>query len=326
MVRLRVPRAAAWLAIPLAAVAAVALGQLVFRPELNVEANTFEELLEAAPVQQPRFLRLQLLDADGEPAAGAVAVLLEPELALDYADDAGQVALAHFVGGPVRLQAYLPGHALLTRGPVPETELGETLRFAARQQPELPELADEELVQHELVLTDARGEALPGLMVVARHPEGRRIDARPELAPGQEPSRYPVPWIALADEGGRASLDGVPRVPLALQVYPAALPPEPAWLLAERSLLPEADGQTTWSLGHAALTLHGLPPGGLLRGARRDVAGALPLQRVPASGTLEWPRLPPGEYRFQVAGRSFDLQVRQGTQSARFPAAESSSR
>ena len=292
-------RLAAWLALPLTVVAALALGHQVFQPKFEVEANEFEELLAVTPIPRPEEVAIRLIRADGQPAEGGVVVLLDPEISIDYADADGWVRLQRELGGPLRLQAYAPGHELVTLGPLPEEELTE-IQFEARIQPQIPELAPERLVEHRLLLRGRDGMPLPGILVVARRPVEEWDSVRPWIEPGIEPSRYEVPWVAFSDEDGWAELEGLPELAVQLESYPAGLPREAAWQLGARQLNPAPEGEGEWRLEVAILAWTGLPPDRAITAQRTDLPGTLPLRRIPFSGTLHWPALPPGEYRFTV--------------------------
>lgn len=307
-------RLAPWLTVPCAVLAALAIGHLWFAPEFDIEANSFDAIPAVTPLAEPQELRLTLLRADGRPAAGGAVVMLEPELAVDYADVQGQVRLPHRIGGPVRLQAYAPGHDLLIVGPIEEQEL-DTLQLVERSQPVIPELAPERLVRHDVVFVDRRGQPVPGLLVLARRPLEAHSSIRPMIEPGLEPSRYEVPWIAFSETDGRARLEGLPELRVEVEAYPMDLPRIPAWRLLQRELSPRDGGETEWSLAVASLDLQGLPAGQLLRGSRTDVAGDLPMRRIPSDGRLRWPVLPPGDYLLEVDGVARELTLRSGAQS-----------
>lgn len=292
-------RLAVWLALPVSVLAALALGHHVFRPEFAVEANEFEELLGVTPTPRPEEVAMRLWRADGEPAEGAVVVMLDPEVSIDYADSEGWARLQRSVGGPVRLQAYAPGHELVTLGPIPATELGE-IRFEARVQPEIPELAPEVLVRHDVHLLGRGGDPIPEVQVIARRPIENFDSVRPWIEPGVEPSRFLVPWVAFSDELGWVQLDGLPELSVQLRAYPLGLPREEAWELDSMRLTPRPEGESEWRLEVASLELSGMPPETALEMQRTDVSGQLPLRRIPPSGSLQWSVLPPGNYQLQI--------------------------
>jgi hypothetical protein len=301
-------RLAVWLALPAAVLAALALGHWVFRPDFRVEANQFEELLGLTPIPRPDEVLIKLRHADGSPAMGAVVVLLEPEMAIDYADAEGQVRLQRTLGGPLRLQAYAPGHELLTVGPIDAAEVGE-LQLETRIQPQIPELMPERLVQHDVQLLSGTGESLTGIQVIARRPVEVRSDVRPLIEPGVEPSRYEVPWVAFSDEDGWVELEGLPELPILMRAYPLGLPRLEAWELDNMLLTPIPNGESEWRLSVARLQLWNLPAHFALQAERLDVAGALPMRRIPANGELAWLVLPPGKYRFSVDGEHREIEL-----------------
>lgn len=301
-------RLAVWLALPVAVLAALALGHLVFRPDFQVEANQFEELLGLTPILRPDEVSIELTRADGRPAEGAVVVLLEPEMAIDYADAQGQVRLQRTLGGPLRLQAYAPGHELITLGPIDAAEVGK-LQFETRIQPQIPELMPERLVQHDVQLLNSTGQGLTGIQVIARRPVEVRNGVRPYIEPGVEPSRYEVPWVAFSDEDGWVELEGLPELPILMRAYPLGLPRLEAWELDSMRLAPLPEGESEWRLLVARLDLWNLPAHFALQSERTDVAGALPMRRIPANGELSWMVLPPGKYRFTVDGESREIEL-----------------
>jgi hypothetical protein len=303
-----VKRLAVWLALPLAVLAALALGHFVFRPDFQVEANQFEELLGLTPIPRPDEVSIELTRADGSPAAGAVVVLLRPEMAIDYADAAGRVRLQRTLGGPLRLQAYVPGHELITLGPIDAAEVSK-LQFKTRIQPQIPELMPERLVQHDVQLRSSTGQAIPGVQVIARRPVEARRATRPFIEPGVEPSRYEVPWVAFSDQDGWIELEGLPELPIMMRAFPLGLPREPAWELAKLRLAPIANGESEWRIPVARLEWHDLPAHDALHGERLDIVGDLAMRRVPADGTLSWPVLPPGKYRFTVEGETREIEL-----------------
>ena len=303
-----VKRLAVWLALPGAVLAALALGHLVFRPDFQVEANQFEELLGLTPILRPDEVSIELTRADGSPAEGAVVVLLEPEMAIDYADAQGQVRLQRTLGGPLRLQAYVPGHELITLGPIDAAEVG-SLQFETRIQPQIPELMPERLVQHDVQLLSSTGESISGVQVIARRPVTQRSDVRPFIEPGVEPSRYEVPWVAFSDEDGWIELEGLPELPITMRAYPLGLERIEAWELGNSQLAPLPDGESEWRLSVAQLTWRKLPSDFALLSARTDIAGDLPMRRVPATGELSWQVLPPGKYRFSIEGESREIEL-----------------
>jgi hypothetical protein len=301
-------RLAVWLALPVAVLAALALGHLVFRPDFEVEVNQFEELLGLTPILRPDEVLIELIRADGSPAEGAVVVLLEPEMAIDYADAEGQVRLQRTLGGPLRLQAYAPGHELITLGPIDAADV-DTLQFETRIQPQIPELAPERLVQHDVQLLNSSGQGISGVQVIARRPVEVRRDVRPFIEPGVEPSRYEVPWVAFSDEDGWIELEGLPELPIMMRAYPLGLPRKEAWELDSMRLAPIPDGESEWRLSVARLILWNLPAHFAMQAERLDVAGALPMRRVPADGELSWLILPPGKYRFTVEGETREFEL-----------------
>jgi len=310
MARWRAPRFLAWLAIPFAASLALALGHVWMRPTLEIEANQFDEILELAPIQAPRQLTLELLKADGRPAQGAVAILLEPEFAVAYANQSGVAVLNHFQGGPARIQAYMPGHDLLSAGPLP-LDQWSSLQFTAREEPSIARLQPEELLRHDLILRDRNGQALTQVQVIATAPS-KEATFPPRLQAGVEPSRYMVPWIAFSDEDGWARLDGVPRISLQARAYPLGFPLDEAWLLGEMELVPTVDGESAWIINPSQLRITGLPSELAFSLERLDTPGKLPLRRIPSSGVLTWPTLPPGSYRASIDGEFRDYTLRSG--------------
>lgn len=305
-------RLAVWLALPFAVLAALALGDMVFRPKFEVEANQFEELLGLTPIPRPDEVVLQLQRADGEAAEGAVVVLLEPEMAIDYADAEGQVRLQRTAGGPLRLQAYAPGHELITLGPIDASEL-TTLQFAARVQPQIPELAPERLVQHDVQLVNSSGQGIPGVQVIARRPDQAEAQVRPTIEPGVEPSRFEVPWVSFSDEDGWIELEGLPELPITMRAYPLGLPRDAAWVLDTMNLSPIPDGESDWRLPVASLLWKQLPTNVAMDGRRTDIEGRLPFRRVPADGQLAWAVLPPGRYRFEIDGQVREIELFAGS-------------
>lgn len=305
-------RLAVWLALPVSVLAALALGHHVFRPEFAVAANEFEELLGVTPTPRPDEVPIRLTRADGTPAEGAVVVLLEPEVSIDYADAEGLVRLHRSLGGPVRLQAYAPGHELVTLGPLTADEVTE-IQFEARVQPQIPELAPERLVRHDLHLLARDGSPIPGVQVIARRPLEEFDSVRPSIEPGIEPSRFLTPWVAFSDESGWVQLDGLPELSVQLRAYPLGLPRAPAWQLDAMSLTPRPDGESEWRLEVAALTLRELPAETALQIERTDVPGELPLRRVPPSGQLDWAVLPPGNYLVTIGQTTRPIQLFAGS-------------
>lgn len=303
-----VKRLAVWLALPVAVLAALALGHLVFRPDFQVEANQFEELLGLTPILRPDEVSIELTRADGSPAEGAVVVLLEPEMAIDYADAQGQVRLQRTLGGPLRFQAYVPGHELITMGPIDPDKVSK-LQFEARIQPQIPELLPERLVQHDVQLLDKSGQSISGVQVIARRPAQAKREVRPYIEPGVEPSRYEVPWVAFSDEDGWIELEGLPELPVMMRAYPLGLTRTPAWELASMQLSPLPNGESEWLLSVAALHLHNLPTHVSLLAERTDIAGKLPQRQVPSNGELSWPVLPPGKYRFTIDGETRNIEL-----------------
>lgn len=312
-------RLATWLFLPASVLGALALGHWVFQPEFELEANQFDELLGVTPLERPEMVSLKVLDAEGQPAVGAVVVLLEPEVSVDYADKEGVVQLHRMVGGPLRLQAYLPGHDLYTAGPTPAEEL-PVLQLVARTQPQLPELAPERLVQHSLRLKGRDGERARGVQLIARLAEPRHDTVRPTIEAGREPSRYDVPWIAFADEDGWVELEGLPERSLIVRAYPVGLPEVEAWQLAEQLLTPVAEGESDWTLSIASWTWTDLPPNVAMQVERLDIPGKLPLRRVPADGRMHWDVLPPGVYRVTVDGVAREWTLYPGSNPARWEA------
>ena len=301
-------RLAVWLALPVSVLAALALGHHVFRPEFAVEANEFEELLGVTPTPRPDEIPIRLLRADGEAAEGAVVVLLEPEVSIDYADAEGQVRLHRSLGGPVRLQAYAPGHELVTLGPIAASEVSE-IQFESRIQPEIPELAPERLVRHDVHLLARDGSPVPGVQVIARRPVEEFDSVRPSTEPGIEPSRFLTPWVAFSDEDGWVQLDGLPELSVQLRAYPLGLPRAAAWELDTMRLTPSPEGESEWRIEVASLALTELPAETALVIERTDVPGKLPLRRVPPSGQLNWEILPPGNYLVTIGETTRPIQL-----------------
>ncbi|MCH2101583.1 MAG: hypothetical protein MK209_06645 [Planctomycetes bacterium] len=289
-------RLAAWVALPASVLAALTLGHYMFRPKFTVAANEFEELVGITPVPLPDETVFQLIRADGEAAEGAVVVLLEPEISIDYADAEGQVRLHRSLGGPVRLQAYIPGHELVALGPIAADEVTE-IQFESRIQPEIPKLNPERLVRHDLQLLSRDGSPVPGVQVIARRSLEEFDSVRPTIEPGAEPSRFLAPWVAFSDEEGWVRIEGLPELSVQLLAYPLGLPRAKAWELDAIELNPRPEGESNWQLAIASLTLSNLPPETAVRIERTDVPGILPLRRVPPSESLSWKVLPPGNYR-----------------------------
>ncbi len=280
---------------------AVLIGHFLVGPDPAPVRNQFDAIVSGRTMDAPRELVFHLQDQDGAPAAGAVLVLLEPELAAAWADDDGVARLPVIATGPVRLQAYLPGHELLRARGDNAAALAD-LHFEARQLRELPKLEPVLLIEHDLLVLDVSGAPLPKLVIRAY--------------PADDPEH--LPWLTYSEEDGSARLAGIELRRLQLQAFSPGLPLEDPWLLAEWELVPEHQQQTEWRIQVAQLRIRGLPPGEALSGARTDRRAGLPLRRVPADGVLDYGPLPAGSYRFEVGGRQREITLQLGSNQLDF--------
>lgn len=277
---------------------ALGIGHLAANPNLEPPRNQFDEILLRPFIESPEFLQVAVELPSGQPAIHALVVMLEPELTAGFTDSSGEVQLAYFQPGNFRLQAFLPHHDLLQIGPAPAEDVA-VLRLREREIRELPRLLPQALVRFDLELLSSNDQALADLLI------------RTTLAPNtaEEKSATLAPWISLADEDGWARIEGVPEEELLLQAYAPGLPADPAWLLAERRLTPRDNADVTWNIPCSSLSLNELPAGELLYGERVDQAAKLPLVRVPTSGKVHYPVLPPGTYQFRIGDKQFTRDI-----------------
>jgi hypothetical protein len=302
MIRTLLRRLCWWLAVPVTVLAALALGHLALTPDLEIEANQFDEILQRAPIEKPKELNIHFTLPDGQPAVGATVVLLEPELSIAHTDQDGRAQLAYLGNSPFRLQAYLPDHELMFAGPS-DLETIRLLQFERRKLFSLPLAPPVVLVEQDFLMLDGTGEPIPGVLIKALPMNGDQQ----------------VPWLAFSKSDGWARLEGLPIISFKLEAYTPELPLNPAWKLGEREILPKDEAEAPWTLQVAQLILESLPPGEVLEGARVDLAADLPLLRIPANGTVRYPFLPAGRYTFRVNERSFDLDLVVGANQFTLP-------
>ncbi len=281
---------------------ALGIGHLAANPDLEPPRNQFEEILLRPFIEAPKFLEVEVVLPSAEPAVHALVVMIEPELTAGFTDSSGRVQLAYFQPGEFRLQAFLPHHDLLQVGPASADEVAQ-LRLSERAIQELPPLPPQTLVRFDMELQNADGKPLPDLLLRAvAAPVGNDAESAPTTTL--------APWVALADEDGWARVEGVPEEELLIQAYAPAMPVHPAWLLAERRLVPRDGADVQWLIPTASLRIEDLSPGELIFGKRVAPEAHLPLIRVPADGVVEYPVLPAGEYAFRIGEREFTRQAR----------------
>jgi len=242
-----------------------------------------QPLPEAGSPPPTRRIEFRLLGPDGQPAPGAVCVILEPELARAEVDAAGRATAELAASGPVLMMAWAPGHEVLEAGPWSAPPDGG-FRLARLSEPERAAQEPLELVRWELQVLGRDGAGLAQALVLAR-PAGA------EEAP---------PWIGLADADGRVSVmaaDGA----LDWEVYaPGRLPRAPWRLLRENREWSAGGGAQEFRPAFGSLEVTGLPAGEaveLLQGGEvRDLTVAS------LEGMVRWPVLPPGAWTISVAG------------------------
>lgn len=280
---------------------ALGIGHLAANPDLEPPRNQFDEILLRPSIEAPKFLEVAVELPSGEPAVHALVVMLEPELSAGFTDSAGNVQLAYFQAGEFRLQAFLPQHELLQAGPSAAADVAR-LQLTERALKELPPLFPQTLVRFDIELQNADGSPLPNLLL-------RAVKAAGVDGEGGVDGPTLAPWVSLADEDGWARIEGVPEEELLMQAYAPAMPIDPAWLLAERRLTPRDGADVEWKIAAAELRIDNLPAGELLYGERVEPNAKLPLIRVPANGTVIYPVLPPGTYRFRSGERQFQVEA-----------------
>jgi hypothetical protein len=290
------------LAVPVTVLAALALGHMALGPELEIEANQFDDILQRAPIEKPKVLSIQFTLPDGQPAAGATVVLLEPELSIAHSNAAGLAQLAYLGNSPFRLQAYLPDHELMFAGPSDLQEISQ-LQFERRKLFDLPLAPPVVLVEQDFLMLGGTGAPIPGVLIKALPMNGDQQ----------------VPWLAFSKSDGWARLEGLPVISFKLEAYTPELPIEAAWKLGQREILPRDGAEAPWTLQVAQLALENLPAGEVLEGARVDIASDLPLVRIPSDGKVHYPILPPGQYSFRVNDRTFELDLAIGANQYRLP-------
>jgi len=249
--------------------------------------------------------------ADGHPAEGALAVLLEPELDSARVGADGVAHLHAVREGPLRFQAFLPGHRILAAGPLATLPPGG-FRFKADRAVPLEKPVLEVRRDRRLRLEPS----VPDLPL----PPGLLVTAVPAEDPGQPP------WLGLGDPQGGVLLTGTRPVPLQVSVFAPGLPPAEPWRLARRELGP-ADGLESvepWAVPFAQLVVAGLPFHVLLTGERLSPSTAppdpLPLRWSGERGEVIWACLPPGRYRFRSVDQARTITLKPGTAQLDFGA------
>ncbi len=259
------------------------------------------------PPPPEREIALRLERPDGSPAAGALAVLLEPDLDSVRADPEGVARLRAAQDGPFRFQAYLPGHRILAAGPMEQTP-AKAFRFEADPEVPLEKPEIQVRIDRRLLLQSA----VPELTL----PPGVLVTAVPAEDPGQPP------WLGLGDPAGEAVLAGTRPIALQVSVFAPGLPPTEPWLLGRRRLGPAEGTQqaSAWRLPFARLVIAGLPLHGLLTGERRGPgpAAPLPLRWSGDNGEVVWECLPAGSYRFQSGEQARTIELKSGAASLDF--------
>jgi len=112
------------------------------------------------------------------------------------------------------------------------------------------------------------------------------------VRPRDEP--HAAAAVAATDAEGLAELL-LPPPPWTVAVFAPGFGPRPEALLLESEVAAvDPTGEVRLAVRAGALTVRGLPPRALVE-LRRDGA-SLGLHRVPISGRLTWPALPPGHW------------------------------
>ncbi len=248
-------------------------------PEVAAEPVSLPEVrVAAAPAApDPVERELRFTDEEGAPLAGVVAVLLEPEFAVGRSGDDGRATLVTTgVEGAIRLTAATAGREVLDlRAPSwPEAPL--TLAVL----PDRP-LAD----PAETALAPRRFRVVPAAAT------GALRDALLAVRPRDAADTAAA--LAATDADGRAELL-LPPPPWTVAVFAPGFGPRPEALLLEHEVAAAPAGEVRLEIRAGALTVRGLPPRALVE-LRRDGA-SLGLYRVPISGRLTWPVLPPGHW------------------------------
>jgi len=291
-------RTRALVILVLVAVVAMIVGHYAASPNLQPPRNHFDEILLRPHIEAPKFLEVEVLLPSQAPAVHALVVMLEPELSSGFTDANGKVRIAHFQNGPVRLQAYLPQHDLLMIGPL-DLESLQPLILHEREIKELPELSPQVLVRFDLELMDQNNRPIADALLSVVEQPAQLATPTPTLAP----------WVSLADADGWARIEGVPETDLLIRAYAPTLPLDPAWLLAERSLVPRDEADVQWQIQVASIKLNGLRVGELLYGERLQPPAKLPMVRVPPNGQVEFPVLPPGDYLFRIGDQEIKVRA-----------------
>ncbi len=244
-------------------------------------------------------LEFRLLGPDGQPAPGAVCVILEPELARADVDAAGRAAVELAAPGPVLMMAWAPGHEVLEAGPWSAPPDGG-FRLKKLSDPERAAQQPLALVDWELQVLDRAGGGLAQALVLAR--------------PADDASA--PPWIGLTGADGRLTVQAGGGA-LDWEVFaPGRLPRAPWLLLREsRDYAPApADAPFVLRPAYASLELTGLPAGEAVElqqgGEVRDLTVAS------LDGIVRWTVLPPGRWTIAVAGAGArDVELAVGEQS-----------
>ncbi|MBC8404373.1 MAG: hypothetical protein H8E15_04045 [Planctomycetes bacterium] len=282
-------RTRALLTLVVVAVVALMVGHYAASPNLEPPRNHFDEILLRPHIEAPQFLEVEVLLPSQAPAVHALVVMLEPELSSGFTDASGKVRIAHFQNGKIRLQAYLPQHDLLLIGPMDPESL-QPLVLQEREIKALPLLTPQVLVRFDLKLVDQQNRPIADALLSVVEKPAQIATPTPTLAP----------WVSLADDGGWARVEGVPETDLLIRAYAPTLPLDPAWLLAQRSLIPRDEADVHWQIPVASIQFHGLAVGQLMYGERLQPAAKLPMVRVPTNGQVNYPVLPPGDYLFRI--------------------------
>lgn len=230
-------------------------------------------------------IEFRLLGPDGQPAPGALCVILEPELARAEVDAAGRAAVELAAQGPVRMMAWAPGHEVLEAGPWTAPPDGG-FRLARLSEPERAAQEPLTLVQWNVQVRGRDGDGLAQALVLARPAEA------PEAPP----------WIGITGADGRVAMMAA-AASLNWEVYAPGRLPRAPWLLL-RVNLDMADDPAGAAIElrppYGSLELTGLPAGEaveLLHGGEvRDLTVSS------LEGIVRWPVLPLGSWTIAVAG------------------------